>query len=56
MHLFNTTAIQTFFQLVEQYDVITIYRHIAPDGDALGSQFGLKQYLLDTYPHKQVYA
>lgn len=56
MHLFNTPAIQTFFQLVEQYDVITIYRHIAPDGDALGSQFGLKQYLLDTYPHKQVYA
>ena len=56
MHLFNTSEIQTFFQLIEQYDVITIFRHIAPDGDALGSQFGLKQYILDTYPHKQVYA
>lgn len=56
MHLFNTPQIDTFFTLLEQYDVITIYRHVAPDGDALGSQFGLKQYILDTYPHKKVYA
>lgn len=56
MHLFNTSDVQTFFQLVEQYDIITIYRHVSPDGDALGSQFGLKQYILDTYPHKKVYA
>ena len=44
------------FQLIEAYDVITIYRHIAPDSDALGSQFGLKQWILDTYPEKRVYA
>lgn len=56
MHLFKSQAIETFFQLVEQYDIITIYRHVSPDGDALGSQFGLKQYLIDTYPHKKIYA
>ena len=31
------------FELVEQYDIITIYRHVSPDADALGAQFGLKQ-------------
>lgn len=44
------------FQLIETYDCITIYRHVSPDSDALGSQFGLKQWIVDTYPNKQVYA
>lgn len=44
------------FSLVEAYDVITIYRHTAADSDALGAQFGLKQWILDTYPKKKVYA
>lgn len=44
------------FELIERYDVITLFRHIAADSDALGSQFGLKQWILDTYPNKQVYA
>lgn len=47
---------QDLFSLIEQYDVITIYRHTAADSDALGSQFGLKQWILDTYPQKSVYA
>ena len=47
---------QDLFCLVEHYDIITIYRHSAADSDALGAQFGLKQWILDTYPKKQVYA
>lgn len=47
---------QDLFSLIEQYDTITIYRHTAADSDALGSQFGLKQWILDTYPDKTVYA
>ncbi len=47
---------EILFELVEQYDIITIFRHVSPDADALGSQFGLKQWIKDTYPHKQVYA
>ena len=32
------------------------FRHVSPDADALGSQFGLKQWIVDHYPNKQVYA
>ncbi|MEF9967494.1 MAG: bifunctional oligoribonuclease/PAP phosphatase NrnA [Longicatena sp.] len=44
------------FELIQKYDVITIFRHVSPDSDALGSQFGLKQYIQDNYPNKKVYA
>ena len=47
---------KALFDLVKKYDVITLYRHVSPDSDALGSQFGLKQWILDTYPSKRVYA
>lgn len=47
---------ERLFSLVEQYDTITIYRHIAADSDALGSQFGLRQWIKDKYPQKHVYA
>ena len=40
---------------IEKYDVITIYRHKGPDGDAYGSQVGLKELILTNYPNKQVY-
>ena len=30
------------YRAVEAYDTIVIHRHTKPDGDALGSQFGLK--------------
>ncbi len=42
--------------LVRQYDTIIIHRHKNPDGDALGSQIGLKHILKATYPHKTVLA
>lgn len=48
--------LDALFDLVEQYEIITIYRHVSPDSDALGSQFGLKQWITDTYPNKKVYA
>ena len=45
-----------FKKYIEEYDIITIFRHAHPDMDAYGSQFGLKTWLLDNYPNKQVYA
>lgn len=39
-----------------KYDKIIIHRHSRPDGDALGSQLGLKYALKDNYPNKEVYA
>ena len=41
--------------LIRQYDRIIIHRHTSPDGDALGSQLGLKNILLENFPGKEVY-
>ena len=38
------------------YDRIIIHRHSKPDGDALGSQIGLKHILKENFPEKQVLA
>ena len=38
-------------QLIEAHDTIIIHRHKNPDGDALGSQVGLKEILRD-YPEE----
>lgn len=42
-------------QAVAAYDTIIIHRHTNPDGDALGSQIGLKWLIQDNYPNKKVY-
>ena len=42
-------------ELINKYDNIVIYRHANPDLDALGSQFGLKQLILDNFKNKNVY-
>ena len=41
---------------IKQYDVIVIHRHTSPDGDAMGSQIGLKRIIEHNFPDKQVYA
>lgn len=41
---------------IKEYDTIIIHRHTKPDGDALGSQMGLKEAILETFKHKKVYA
>ncbi len=42
-------------QIIEQEDSIAIFRHVNPDGDALGSQYAIYQYIKDNYPEKKVY-
>lgn len=47
-----------FKQVLEQikkYNTIIIHRHTNPDGDALGSQIGLKHIILHNFPEKTVY-
>ena len=41
---------------LKAYDTIIIHRHSKPDGDALGSQIGLKHILRENFPEKTVYA
>lgn len=43
-------------ETIESYETITIFRHVNPDCDAVGSQLGLKNWLKDNYPNKKVYA
>ena len=43
-------------EAIEKYDRIIIHRHSNPDGDAIGSQVGLKNILKDNYPQKEIYA
>lgn len=45
-----------FFEQIESFDSIVIARHVLADGDALGSQFGLKTFLEARYPDKKIYA
>ncbi len=42
-------------QTIRDYDRIIIHRHNRPDGDALGSQIGMKHVLLENFPEKQIY-
>ena len=44
------------FKVIKKYDTIVIARHIGADPDALGSQFALKEIILNTFPNKKVYA
>ena len=47
---------QKIFNLIQKYDTIIIHRHNKPDGDAIGSQVGLKHILMANFPEKTVYA
>lgn len=42
-------------KLIEDSHTILIFSHIFPDGDAFGSQVGLKEALKSTYPNKNVF-
>ncbi|QBF34993.1 bifunctional oligoribonuclease/PAP phosphatase NrnA [Mycoplasmopsis phocirhinis] len=52
----NTGSWEIAAQKLEQYDSIVIFHHIRPDGDCLGSQFGLRELLRINYPDKKIYA
>ena len=47
---------EVILEKIKMYDRIIIHRHTNPDGDAIGSQIGLKNLVLDTFPSKEVYA
>ena len=47
-----------FEKIVEEirlHDTIILHRHAHPDGDALGSQIGLRELIRDNFPDKTVY-
>ena len=46
---------EQILQQIHNHDRIIIHRHSSPDGDALGSQIGLKHILLHNFPEKEVF-
>ena len=43
------------FEMINSYDQIIIHRHLRPDMDAIGSQYGLYLTIKENYPEKKVY-
>ncbi|WP_373893052.1 bifunctional oligoribonuclease/PAP phosphatase NrnA [Virgibacillus sp. CBA3643] len=48
-------SIRQIIQAIEEYDTIIIHRHVRPDPDALGSQGGLRELIMHSFPNKNVY-
>lgn len=46
---------EKILEQIKAFDRIIIHRHTNPDGDAMGSQIGLKHILLENFPGKEVY-
>lgn len=40
---------------IKEFDTIIIHRHNNPDGDALGSQIGMREIIKENFPNKTVY-
>ena len=46
---------EAIIQEIRRFDRIILHRHKKPDGDAMGSQVGLKHILKDNFPEKEIY-
>ena len=46
---------QQVLEAIREFPRIIIHRHGRPDGDAMGSQVGLKHVILENFPEKTVY-
>lgn len=46
---------EAVLDLIKKYDTIIIHRHNHPDGDAMGSQIGMKNIIIENFPVKTVY-
>lgn len=46
---------QQILDKIKTYNRIIIHRHSKPDGDAMGSQIGLKHILKENFPKKEIY-
>lgn len=46
---------QQILDKMKEYNRIIIHRHNKPDGDAMGSQIGLKHILKANFPEKEIY-
>lgn len=47
---------ERILQEIKNHETVIIHRHSHPDGDAIGSQIGLKKILQENFPEKGIYA
>lgn len=47
---------EAILALIKNNDTIILHRHNKPDGDAMGSQIGMKHILMENFPDKKIYA
>lgn len=48
----------TYYEILEkikEYETITVFGHVSPDGDCYGAQSGLAMFIRETFPYKNVY-
>ena len=45
---------EKFLELIKSHSTVIIHRHSNPDGDAIGSQVGLKHIIKEAFPEKEV--
>lgn len=50
----DLTKLDAIYEKIEEYDKIRIFPHGRPDGDCVGTSFGLKDIILTTWPEKNV--
>ena len=46
---------EAILEQIKSHNTIILHRHNKPDGDAMGSQIGMKHILLENFPEKTVY-
>ena len=46
--------IDEFYDAIEKFDRICVFRHEKPDYDAFGSQLGMESFIKDNWPNKEV--
>ena len=47
--------VKQIIEAIKKYDVIILHRHSSPDGDAIGSQVGMRYLIEENFPDKKVY-
>ena len=47
---------EAILELIRSHDTVILHRHNKPDGDAMGSQIGMKHLIQENFPEKAVYA
>ena len=51
----NQDKLEQIYQSIKEYKKIIIFPHARPDGDCIGTSFGLKDIILTTWPDKEVH-